>query len=443
MNRQLTLIFDIGKTNKKYFLFGKDASIIESASFVFKETTDEDGFLCDDIHHITHWCLEVYRRLIEKYNNQIKWLNFSTYGASFVHLDNNGEVVPPIYNYLKPIPGEDIEDIYHSYGGKTEFCRATGSPPLLMLNSGMQLLWLKNQKPEKYKKIKVSLHFPNYLSYLFTSEILSEYTSIGCHTALWNFDLHRYHQWVYDQNIDHLLAPIVRGDLTIRNKDGIMVGTGLHDSSAALIPYLHLMDEEFLLLSTGTWSITLNPFNDIPLTEDQLAADCLTFLKIDGRPVVASRLFLGNEFAYQLKKLNKHFEKDENYFKNIKFDEILFQQCQIRDYPGFDLFQERRDDFSSDLYSTFEEAYHQLVYELVQYQIRAISLTLPDSHSIKSIIIDGGFAQNEIFCAMLKKKLPGFSFSISNIQSGAAMGAAVTVSPSMRKHLIKNRSILK
>ena len=57
-----------------------------------------------------------------------------------------------------------------------------------MLNSGLQLYWLKKTKPEVFKKIKYSLHLPQYLSYIFTGIPLSEYTSIGCHTALWDYE---------------------------------------------------------------------------------------------------------------------------------------------------------------------------------------------------------------------------------------------------------------
>jgi very-short-patch-repair endonuclease len=50
-------------------------------------------------------------------------------------------------------------------------------------------------------------------------------------------------------------------DENFYEEDTIAVGAGLHDSSAALIPYLSAFEEPFALLSTGTWCITLNPFN--------------------------------------------------------------------------------------------------------------------------------------------------------------------------------------
>jgi hypothetical protein len=38
------------------------------------------------------------------------------------------------------------------------------------------------------------------------------------------------------------------------------IGVGIHDSSAALLPYVKSSKRPFVLVSTGTWSVSLNPF---------------------------------------------------------------------------------------------------------------------------------------------------------------------------------------
>ena len=77
----------------------------------------------------------------------------------------------------------------------------------------------------------------------------------------------------------------------------------MHDSSAALIPYLACFDEPFLLISTGTWCISLNPFNHEPLTAEELQQDCLCYLSYEGKPVKAARYFGGNEHEQTVKKI--------------------------------------------------------------------------------------------------------------------------------------------
>ncbi|MEI9908232.1 MAG: hypothetical protein WDO71_00275 [Bacteroidota bacterium] len=46
----------------------------------------------------------------ERYD--IKAVNFSAYGASFVYLDAKGEVMLPLYNYLKPYPKKLQQQFY-------------------------------------------------------------------------------------------------------------------------------------------------------------------------------------------------------------------------------------------------------------------------------------------------------------------------------------------
>ena len=50
----------------------------------------------------------------------------------------------------------------------------------------------------------------------------------------------------------------------------IRVGIGIHDSSAALLSYIRCDRKPFVLVSTGTWSIALNPFNEQLLTTSEL-----------------------------------------------------------------------------------------------------------------------------------------------------------------------------
>ncbi len=98
------------------------------------------------------------------------------------------------------------------------------------------------------------------------------------------------------------------------------VGTGLHDSSAALIPYLVNFSMPFVLISTGTWCISLNPFNKTPLTAEELSNDCLCYLQYTGEPVKASRLHAGLEHEQQVKRIAEHFNQDPAKYRDMVFD---------------------------------------------------------------------------------------------------------------------------
>jgi len=395
----LIAIFDIGKTNKKLFVFDEDYNIVHETSSHLEETKDEDGDTCEDIELLTSWIRNSFNEVSSKFD--INAVNFSTYGASFVHLGNDLLPVAPLYNYLKPFPDDLKEQFYNTYGPVEIFTKNTASPALGSLNSGMILYLLKHRKPQIFQQVNRSLHLPQYVSSIFTSSACSDLTSIGCHTNLWDFTTHRYHAWVKAEGIDSKLAPIRLSNATfeIRSVHKILYsGIGLHDSSAALIPYLMHEPKPFVLLSTGTWCISLNPFNDEPLTASELGQDCLCYLTYEGKPVKASRLFLGHVHEEKCKELTKRYDVPEDAYKTVEFG--------AENTP-------------------FEKAYNDLMKELVKEQVRATNLIIQSD--TKTIFVDGGFSQNKIFMKLLGMEYPGREIYAATVTQASALGAALAI----------------
>jgi sugar (pentulose or hexulose) kinase len=433
MSLSVIAIFDVGKTNKKLLLFDEQYKLVYEESKQFEEINDEDGFGGEDVAALTNWLKGSFSRLVNDKRFEIKALNFSGYGASFVCLNNRGEVFLPLYNYLKPYPPALQKQFYDNYGGENVFARQTASPVLGNLNSGMQLYRLKYEKPDAFEKIKWALHLPQYLSYIFSSKSASDITSIGSHTNLWNFDEDQYHSWVQQERIQSKLAPIVSCEaIAGYTNESISIGTGLHDSSAALIPYLAAVQEPFILLSTGTWCISLNPFNQSPLTDYELQHDCLCYLSYQGKPVKASRLFAGNEHEQQTKKLSKHFKKPNDFFAAIQCDVELLHKLKLK--PGLQtnknpdtivqqsFFGERNlDDFTS-----YEEAYHQLIADIIVQQLQSTQLVLSGT-AVKRIFVDGGFSKNAIYMYLLAEAFPGIEVYAASVAQASALGAAMAI----------------
>lgn len=432
---KVTAVFDIGKTNKKFFLFNEQKQEVFKEYSRFDEIEDEDGFPTDDLHAIQEWVQGLFRRILQGGEYDVQAINFSTYGASFVHVDREGLPVAPLYNYLKPYPEDILQSFYDKYGDQLRIAGETASPPLGMLNSGLQLYWLKYARPEVFARIRWSLHLPQYISFLFTGIPVSDYTSIGCHTALWDYAKGDYHDWVYAEEIDRILPPLVATNTSI-NMDyagkHMKIGTGIHDSSSALLPYILADPKPFLLLSTGTWSIALNPFSDEILTEDDLTHDCLNYMRIDGNPVKASRLFLGNEYQLQVERLVAHFQKQTGAHKTVAFDPSLFQKLsgdsqryfhfESLAFPGA---QPEHTDYSA--FGSFEAAYHQLMIELVDLQVQSAKMAIGHT-PVRKIYIDGGFADNEIFIQLLSMQLPQYKLRTTQSPLGSALGASMVIS---------------
>ncbi len=450
MKKTVTAIFDIGKTNKKFFLFDENFQEVYREYVQFDEIKDEDGHPTEDLSALRNWLKTVFDRILKTEKYDIKAINFSSYGASLVHLDENREVIFPLYNYTKGIPQEIIDSFYEKYGPEAAFHQQTGSSSAGMLNSGMQLYWLKNTKPEVFKKIRYSLHLPQYLSFVFTGIPLSEYTSIGCHTALWDFEKKDYHDWVYAEKIDKLLPPIVSTETSINmnyNGKRIKIGVGIHDSSAALLPYVRSLSKPFILISTGTWSISLNPFTDTLLTAQDVADNSINYMRINGKPVKSARLFLGNEYSIQVKKLAQLYNIASDYHKSVRFDTEIHYEIH-KDFEKLFHWESLEDPEmpakTALRYTTFEHAYHHLMMELVLLQVASIR-SAKGNMEIEKLFVDGGFSDNEVYIQLLSHHFRTMELRTTDSSLGSALGAAICISDTQlnSKFLKKNYSMKK
>lgn len=429
-------IFDIGKTNKKFFLLDKSYGIVLERSAPFEEIVDEDGDPCDDVQQLTNWALETLSEVLQIKKFDILAINFSAYGASFVYIDKNGKVIAPLYSYLKKYPEHLKKELYDKYGGEKKLSCETASPVLGSLNSGMQLYRIMKERPDIYSNMQYALHLPQYISYLVSKKACSDITSIGCHTQLWDFQKKNYHGWVNGEGVQIKLAPIVSSSKTIdilfENKL-LKVGPGLHDSSAALIPYLAVFTEPFILLSTGTWCISLNPFNETPLTFEELEKDCLCYLEYQGKPIKASRLFAGYEHEQEVKRLSAHFKKPVDFYKKIKYDSDttawLKKKMDFPENPGKTESPILTSNFGNRELNSFKDyskAYHCLILDMIRLQQRSTHLVLKNS-GVNRIFVDGGFSNNSVYMHLLALSFPELEVFAASVAQATAMGAALAI----------------
>ena len=436
-------IFDVGKTNKKLFLFDEEYNIVYEHSARLMETVDEDGDTCENIESLRSFVFDSLRAVLGKKEYEIKAVNFSAYGASFVYIDKNGVPLTPLYNYLKAYPAKLQQQFYQQYGGEEDFSVRTASPVLGSLNSGMQAYRLKQEKPELFRQLKYALHLPQYLCYLLSAKACTDITSIGCHTSLWDFHAGQYHPWVKAEGLDRKFAPICAYDETMdAASQGSLyrVGIGIHDSSAALIPYLLNFQEPFILLSTGTWCISLNPFNQSPLTAEELTNDCLCYLQYNGKPVKASRLLAGMEHEAGVKRIAEHFNQDPVKYGHMEFNQEIVASLQNTDG---DLRKARPRPIDTNDLSSFtsdEEAYHQLLLDILAKQFASTNLILNDS-PVKRLFVDGGFGKNKIYMNLLALAYPQLEVYAACMAQATALGAALAIHKSWNKKAIPNSLI--
>ena len=104
MAEEVLLVFDIGKTNKKVVLFDHHLTMLHHEEIRFEETLDDEGDPCENVELLESWIIEMLHHYLHSAEYEVKGVNFSTYGATLVHLDKEGKRTAPIYNYLKTLP---------------------------------------------------------------------------------------------------------------------------------------------------------------------------------------------------------------------------------------------------------------------------------------------------------------------------------------------------
>lgn len=442
----VSLIFDLGKTNKKALVFDEALNCLEEQQVSIPEVQGAEGLLYDDAAAMSDWMDGVLATYCHSKKYTLRAVNITTFGATVAHLQADGNLACPIFSYLCRIPEavyrEFVEFISALPGG---FARLATPPLPHLLNVGTQLFWLSKTQPEMTRRITRTLFLPQYLVYRLTGRAFSEATSLGCHTALWDFQAQSIYQPVIEKTgwTDKLppLAPVETYIPLLdtyqngRAETPIVAGTGLHDSSSALIPFRRALGEDFVLLSTGTWIIAQNPGAPFRLSATDLAEDRLYYLTPEQAPVRAARLFAGREHDLQLKRITRHFGRPPAWqhaeverFLPAFFSEIAERMLKPAVLSGSGPFPNwPAGEWDLTAFASPEEAYARLCLDLAvltHYCTESVSTEQTDA-----VVIDGGFARNTWFVRLLAMLQAPQSVYATDLPQATALGAALMVHP--------------
>jgi sugar (pentulose or hexulose) kinase len=250
---------------------------------------------------------------------------------------------------------------------------------------------------------------------------------------MWDFDNGKYHPWIKAENIS-LPEPVTASTVFDAEIEGriIKTGVGVHDSSASLVPYLKNTREQFILISTGTWCIFMNPFNTEPLTSEQLRKDTLCYISVNGGQVKSSRLFLGHIHDLNVARLDDYFGVTGDHYKTIKIkskkisrllagghERIFFRNGIPAEYVD--------NEADLSLFLTYADAYHQMMCDLVDVSLESYRLIIPADDKTEVVYITGGFAKNDTFVRLMAARLPDKSVFTTDIENSSALGAAMVI----------------
>ena len=387
---------------------------MHSEFFELPEVKDADGFPTEDLEALKAAMDAQLRQCISHPDLDIRAVNFTTYGATIVNTDAQGQPVHALWDYLRPYDEMVMARFERDHGHNGDVYAQTASPVLGNLNTGLQLYLLKHTDHAVFGRIAQSTWLPQYLSGKYSGQLFSEATSVGCHTLCWDFTRSAFAGWTIAEGIEPLFPPMrAAADPLQIDFEGhaLTLGIGMHDSSSALLPYLRSIEHPFMLLSTGSWSICLNPFNDAPLTAAELAADCLCYLTYTGRPVKASRLNAGFRHTEKVAALCQTHAIEKQQLWQLGWDAEASKVFVPADAP--------------DPLKRAAAEYEAFLRGLVQEQLEKIRLVASDA--VRHIYVDGGFSRNAVFMGLLREGLPGMTILAAEVGQSTALGAAMVL----------------
>ncbi len=164
------LSLDIGTTCCKYQVFDESGNILAyvSEEYALKNI---DGETYVDVDGIWQRVKAMIKNA--SLTHDISSVCISTIGESFVVLDDNDNVIfyPMLYTDNR---GEaEADEVLKRFGGKYLFNKVGVLPQSMY--SVYKLLWIKNNKPEIYKKAKKVMLMCDYMGFKLTGECVIDY----------------------------------------------------------------------------------------------------------------------------------------------------------------------------------------------------------------------------------------------------------------------------
>ena len=414
-------VIDIGKTNAKLALVNSvglhEIAVITQPNHV----VDSPPWPHFDLAGIWVFIQNGLAQFQKQYG--IDAISVTTHGASIVLIGQNGEAFPMLdYEYSA------VNSLSDNYAQLRADFSQTGSPHLPNgLNIGAQLHWMLTTDPMIRRHLASIVTYPQYWGYLLTGERASDFTSLGCHSDLWNPYARDFATTLDALGLRSCFAPVrppdeILGEVkpALAQKLGLPahlpVMVGIHDSNASLYPHLLSQSGSFSVVSSGTWTIAM-AINGSKLALDP-DRDSLINVNALGHPVPTARFMGGREFdLIQKGRIYAPTKSDEQSV----LEKGIFLLPAIEAATG--PFQGRMTTWSVTKRSAGEESV------ALSFYLALMTRTCLDLIGARGpVIVEGPFANNDEYLRMLSALSPdGLLTSASH--TGTSIGAAMLCLP--------------
>lgn len=418
---ELCTVLDVGKTHVKLHVIDKrlNSRFCRSRS----NRVIEGGLYPHyDIDALWHWISATLAEAAAAFDIDV--IAVTTHGATAALVDSEaGEsgLVLPVMDY--EFEGVAADSNYEAI--RPPFSE-TCSPSLPAgLNLGRQLFWQQRYCDRAFSDAQYILPYPQYWAWRLTRVAVSEVTSWGCHTDLWQPAAGDYSTLVDKLGIRAKLPPLVHaGELVgtlsaeVAAKTGLSskcrVIAGLHDSNASYLRYLSReKDGGFAVISTGTWVITFSSCT--PTAALDAGRDMLANVDINGRAVACARFMGGREYE----AICRHTGcKPEDRFTDADLQQVLddgvFALPDFSDGSGPFGGRTAQIQGHADSGAALASLYCAL---MVDYELEMLG-------SEGDLVVEGAWLRNPLLCGLLAQLRPGQPVLLSADETGTVSGAA-------------------
>jgi sugar (pentulose or hexulose) kinase len=425
-----SLVIDIGKTHVKVHVLDKQFNSVFSRQMK-NQPVNLGLYPSADVAKIWDWLTASIKEASSEYT-EISALTITTHGATAALIDRDSDkddgLVLPVLDYEYT----ELVEKSGAYNYVRPAFTDTFSPDLPVgLNLGRQLFWLKEAFPEQFAKTTDILMYPQYWAWRFTGTLLSEITSLGCHTDLWSVADNQYSSLVDLMECRDLLPEVkpawadcgvVKPELAnaLGLSENCHFYNGIHDSNASFLRYrLAHEDKPFTVVSTGTWTIVMA--SQVALGNLDETRDMLANIDAMGEPIACARFMGGREF--------EEICEQAGSWLGEQFEETDIQA--IIDQKVFAL-----PDFSQGS-GPFGGAKSQFVGSIDQvsgialatiYCALMIDYQLEQLEAKGKVYIEGAFLKNPLLCAVLNQLRSEQDVYLSMDSTGTVQGAGYLTS---------------
>lgn len=172
----MILAIDIGSTQMKLLLMNENAEVVDSDSEQYSTLTPHAGYLEQDPTEWSNALKKGIHKLRAKRNLEyldIDCISFSGHMSSVIPLDKDGIPLMNCIMLSDSRSQKQCEKLRDFQGEK--IAEVTGNP-VINAFSLPKLLWIKENAEEIYRKMAVWVNAKDYLRYLLTGNLGTEYT---------------------------------------------------------------------------------------------------------------------------------------------------------------------------------------------------------------------------------------------------------------------------